>query len=75
VKKAKSYPKLLKTLAMNIKTHRKAKSLTQEDMVDFGFNYRHYQKIESGVYSPNLQTLHRLSEAFDINVVDLMQGC
>jgi len=42
--------------------------LTQEDMIEFGFNYRHYQKIESGAYSMNLYTLWRLSVAFEVSI-------
>jgi transcriptional regulator with XRE-family HTH domain len=75
VKKAKSYAVTLKTISKNIKAQRELKSLTQEDMVDFGFNYRHYQKIESGVYSMNLETLHRLAEALDVSIVELLKGC
>lgn len=75
VKKPKSYAATLKTLAMNIKICRKAAGFTQEDMADRGFNYRHYQKIESGKYSPSFQTIHRLSEIFDVSVSDLTKGC
>lgn len=58
------YEKLLKKVAKNIKRLRLNKGLTQENMVDFGFNYRHYQRIESGTYSPNLHTIFRLSKIF-----------
>ena len=68
-----SYENLLKKIAKNIKKARKRKGLTQENMVDHGFNYRHYQKIESGFYSMNLYTLHRLSIIFDVNIRDLLR--
>ncbi|NUM58146.1 MAG: helix-turn-helix transcriptional regulator [Bdellovibrionaceae bacterium] len=73
MKKNYSYEDVLKTIARNVKKLRKAKGLTQEDMVDFGFNYRHYQKIESGAYSPNLHTLVRLSQVFNITVDGLLK--
>lgn len=69
--KNKTYEDLLKTIAGNIRKYRKQKGLTQEDMVEFGFNYRFYQKLESGTYSPNLQTLHRLAVTFDISISQL----
>lgn len=68
-----NYEILLKKIAKNIKKARKQKGLTQENMVDYGFNYRHYQKIESGTYSMNLYTLHRLSIIFNMNVKNLLK--
>lgn len=62
------YERLLRRVRGNIKAIRKTKGLTQEDMVDFGFNYRHYQSIESGRHSPNLHTLFRVAEAFKVNI-------
>lgn len=73
VKKATSYQNALKTLAKNIKSYRAAKGLTQENMADHGFNYRHYQKIESGAYSPNLQTLHRVATVLGVTLEDLFK--
>ena len=68
-----NYEIILKRIAENIKKVRKQKGLTQENMVDYGFNYRHYQKIESGSYSMNLYTLHRLAQAFNTNVKNLLE--
>lgn len=62
------YERLLKRIRGNMKRIRRAKRLTQEDMVDFGFNYRHYQSIESGRHSPNLHTLFRVAEAFKVDI-------
>ena len=67
-KKDKDYERLLKLISTNVKRIRKANRLTQEDMIQFGFNYRHYQKLESGVYSFNLYTLQRLARAFKVHV-------
>lgn len=71
--KIKSYPDALRLFARNIKKYRTAKGLTQEDMVDLGFNYRFYQRLESGRHSPNLQTLFRLSEAFAVPISKLLE--
>ncbi len=68
-----SYDLLLKKIAENIKKARKRRGLTQENMMDYGFNYRHYQKIESGSYSMNLYTLHRLSNIFDVSIRNLLK--
>ena len=68
-----SYDLLLKRIAKNIKKARKQKGLTQENMMDYGFNYRHYQKIESGTYSMNLYTLHRLSIIFNVSIRNLLK--
>jgi len=67
-----SYRKLLKRLAANIKKARKARGLTQEEMATYGINYRHYQKIESGRYSPNLYTLHRLAKIFRVSIREFL---
>ena len=68
-----SYDLLLNKIAENIKKARKRKGLTQENMMDHGFNYRHYQKIESGSYSMNLYTLHRLSNIFNVSIRNLLK--
>lgn len=62
------YANFVAKVATNLKRARIAKGLTQEDMADYGFNYRHYQKLESGRHSPNLFTLFRLSEIYGIKI-------
>ncbi len=62
------YERLLKRVAKNIKTLRLRAELTQMDMVDHGFNYRHYQRIESGEAGYNLLTLFRLSKVFKVKI-------
>lgn len=64
------YDDFLIEIAQNIKTARLACGLTQEQMTDFGFNYRHYQRLESGKHSFNLYTLYRLSQIFKVSVRD-----
>lgn len=36
-------------------------------MADNGFNYRHFQKLESGNYSPNLQTHYKVCMILEID--------
>ena len=68
------YQRLLKRISKNIRAARESKGWTQEEMTRFGFNYRHYQKLESGTYSFNLFTLFRLSKAFALKVEDLLKS-
>ena len=72
MKSEKDYGLLLRTLAQKIQFLRKERGVTQEKMADFGFNYRHYQKIESGTYSPSLRTLHRVAQALGVKISDLL---
>lgn len=59
---------LLKKIAKKIKASRELTGLTQMDMIDHGFNYRHYQRLESGTTGYNLQTLFRLSKVFKVEI-------
>jgi transcriptional regulator with XRE-family HTH domain len=49
-----------------VRALRRARGLTQEDMTDFGFAIRHYQRIEAG-RSVTLQTLWKLARAFGVS--------
>jgi transcriptional regulator with XRE-family HTH domain len=69
----RNYAKLLGRIAGHIKRLRKKRGLTQEEIIDYGFNYRFYQKVESGAYSFNLYTLHRLSIAFKVPIQDFFR--
>lgn len=69
----KKYAQALKKLAKNIKMARVKNKLRQADMIDFGFSERYIQKLESGVYSPNLYTVHRLAGAFDLELHELFR--
>ena len=68
MKKSSTYSDILKLVSKNIKKYREINNYTQEDMADFGFNYRFYQKLESGKYSPNLQTLYKLCMILKIDM-------
>ena len=67
------FEKFLKQVAKNIKTSRESAGLTQMDMIEYGFNYRHYQRLESGQAGCNLQTLFRLSKAFKVTVASFLE--
>jgi len=71
MKSTEPYSGLLTRISGKIKRLRTKAGWTQEDMTKHGFNYRHYQKLESGTYSPSLQTLHRVAKVFKVNVRDL----
>jgi transcriptional regulator with XRE-family HTH domain len=69
----KNYNRLLKKLAKNIKDTRTKKKIRQADMIEFGFSERFIQKVESGKYSPNLYTVHRIAEALEISFYELFK--
>lgn len=69
---SKDEQKLVGTIAANVKELRLARGLTQLEMTSFGFNYRQYQRLESGKYSPTLGTLLRISKVFKVKVIDLL---
>lgn len=68
-----NYAKALERLAKNIKKARLKNQLRQADMIEFGFSERYIQKLESGQYSPNLYTVHRLADAFDLELFELFK--
>lgn len=68
-----NYGKLLVQIAANIKAARTKKKLRQADMIEFGFSERFIQKVESGNYSPNLYTIHRIAEALNVNASEIFK--
>lgn len=68
----KSYEEYLERFAANLKRVRNERGLTQEDMAELGFNYRYYQKLESGRYSPSLRTVFTLSAMLKVELADLL---
>jgi transcriptional regulator with XRE-family HTH domain len=66
------YDKFLRKVAENIRRCRKRVGLTQMDMIDHGFNYRHYQRIESGDTGPSLSTLYKLAKIFKVKPSTLL---
>lgn len=63
---------LLEMIASNIKSARKARGLTQEQVSGDSMAVRYYQKIESGRYWFTLKTLVKVAENLGINPVYLL---
>lgn len=62
--------RLTKRFSSNLKKMRVKKGLTQEDMTAHGFNYRHYQRLESGMNPPSFSTLVRLAKIMGVDITD-----
>jgi transcriptional regulator with XRE-family HTH domain len=65
--------KLIKKIAKNIRAIRLSKGLTQENMADYGFGPRWYQRFESGRHTPSLPTLVKLARAFKVEIIDFFK--
>jgi transcriptional regulator with XRE-family HTH domain len=65
--------RLIKLVASRVQELRKAKDLTQEQMQDYGLNYRYYQRIEAGEKNLSLKTLNKLAKAFGVEPGDLLR--
>jgi transcriptional regulator with XRE-family HTH domain len=67
-----SYKQFVGRLGANLRKIRNERGLTQEEMADLGsFNYRFYQKLESGSYRPNLETIYKLTVRYGVKLDDL----
>jgi transcriptional regulator with XRE-family HTH domain len=53
----------LKKVSKNIRAIRLSKGLTQEDMGDYGFGPRWYQRFESGRHAPSNNQQHNTARA------------
>ena len=69
----KSFEKFFKALGQRIRALRLERSMVQEDMMNFGFSTRHYQRIEAGL-PINIKTALRLCKAFKIDLPTLFKG-
>jgi DNA-binding XRE family transcriptional regulator len=65
--------KFFDRLGERVRKFRKARGLSQEDMISFGFSARHWQQIEAG-RPITVTTLLRICEAFHVPVARLLQG-
>ena len=68
-----SYEELLALVAQNIQRCRVVAGLTQEEMREKGFNYRFYQRLESGSTNATLFTLHRVAMALEVPVAEFFR--
>lgn len=64
---------MFKELGKRLRTLRKQRGYSQEDMLSFGFSTRHWQQIEAG--RPfTLKTMFRICDAFDAVPEQLLRG-
>lgn len=60
-------------LGQRVRLLRTERGLTQEDMMDFGFSVRFYQRIEAG--KPiSMKTVLKLANAFEVSLAKLFEG-
>lgn len=62
----------MKSVGERARQLRTEKGLRQEDMCQFGFEYKYYQRIEYGEKNLTLKTLNKLAKAFDIPFSELL---
>jgi transcriptional regulator with XRE-family HTH domain len=64
---------LFKLVGKRIKELRLGRGWIQDEISrQFGFNYKHYQRIEEGRQNLELATLNKLAVAFDISIEQLL---
>lgn len=66
----KEYDALFRQIGARIRKIRIEKGMVQEDMMDYGFTTRHYQRIETGA-PLTIKTAYRICKAFKIKLSDL----
>jgi transcriptional regulator with XRE-family HTH domain len=69
-----SYVRLLRKIGANMRRMRREKGLVQEDMIEFGFDWRWYQRIEAGRYPITLRTLNRVARALKVDHAEFFRG-
>ena len=70
---ASEFDQFCKRFGERVRELRQKRGLTQEDMQDFGFSLRHYQRIEAG-RSVTLATVWKLAAAFHVAPRQLLPG-
>jgi transcriptional regulator with XRE-family HTH domain len=65
--------KFFSRLGSRVREIRKARRLSQEDMISFGFSARHWQQIEAG-RPITVTTLIRIFEVFHLPASRLVHG-
>ncbi len=64
--------RLMQLVGERARQLRIAKGLRQEDMCQFGFEYKYYQRIEYGEKNLTLKTLNKVAKAFGIPISELL---
>jgi transcriptional regulator with XRE-family HTH domain len=65
--------KFFEALGSRIRSIRRRKHYTQEDMISFGFSARHWQQIEKG-RPITMKTLLRVTVALEVPLSALVRG-
>ena len=65
--------KFFRALGARVKTLRKKRGYSQEDMLSFGFSTRHWQQVEAG-RPITVTTLLRICEVFEVPMSKLVRG-
>ena len=64
---------VFKLVGERIRQLRRERGWTQDEISRrFGFNYKHYQRIEQGQQNLELATLNKLATAFEIPIAELL---
>lgn len=67
------YKKFFKNFGSKCRKLRLKRGMTQEDMMQFGFSTRHYQRIEQGL-AINMTTALKIAKAFGVKLSNLIKG-
>jgi transcriptional regulator with XRE-family HTH domain len=62
-----------RALGTKVRTLRKERGYSQEDMLSFGFSTRHWQQVEAG-RPITVTTLLRICEVFEVTMAKLVRG-
>jgi len=65
--------RLLRLVGERVRELRLARGLKQEDMCQFGFEYKYDQRIEYGQKNLSLKTLNKLAKALQIPISKLLE--
>ncbi len=63
--------RLMQLVGKRVRELRIARGLKQEDMCQFGFDYKYYQRIEYGEKNLTLKTLNKLAKGLGVPVSEL----
>ena len=65
--------RLMRLVGKRVRQLRLDRGLKQEEMCQFGFEYKYYQRIEYGQKNLTLKTLNKLAKAFGVKVEELFR--
>jgi ribosome-binding protein aMBF1 (putative translation factor) len=65
-------PAFKKQFARRVRRLREARALRQDDLEEFGLSWKTVQKVEYGLTDPKASTMLKLSRAFGISLVELI---